>query len=332
MVDLVARLYRWGMRLDAVGLPNFSEPRTAKVLGAILSFDREISLSIGSNRPKSARKRLYRQLLKKAPPPGHCVVSTRTTQWWSVGAPGTRPCIRQTVFRPGTRASLSEQTKKDELVVELATRGDRREFTGFDRKGTIYSPRSLTFGRLGRQQGGTRRWGFCTSYNGDEAADRAARKAAQPRALHKGFAAQGVMWCVTSVGRSIQHGNQPCGPLGHGAHSGAVPFARSTTLFCPQGLGRLVSIGGIHFAGGVGILTRWNKPALASPIRGPWASFLPGSGPTWICCDGLPALPAREAVTTGAWRPCSWQEGPGRTSSGQLDVLTTLLPHSRLDS
>lgn len=68
MVDLVARLYRRGGRLDALGLPNFDESRIAKVLGAMSSLDREISLSIGSNRPKSARlrQRLYKQLLKKA--------------------------------------------------------------------------------------------------------------------------------------------------------------------------------------------------------------------------------------------------------------------------
>ncbi len=68
MVDLVARLHRRGERLDAVGLPKFSEPRTAKVLGAMSFIDLEISLGLGSNRPKSARKRqrLYKQLLKKA--------------------------------------------------------------------------------------------------------------------------------------------------------------------------------------------------------------------------------------------------------------------------
>ena len=66
MVDLVARLCQRGGRLDAVGLPNFGEPRTAKVLGAMSCLDREISL--GSDRPKSARsrRRLYGMLLKKA--------------------------------------------------------------------------------------------------------------------------------------------------------------------------------------------------------------------------------------------------------------------------
>lgn len=67
MVDLVARLHRRGRQLDAFGLPNFDWPQAAaKVLGAMASFDREISLSSG--RPKSVRKRqrLYKQLLKKA--------------------------------------------------------------------------------------------------------------------------------------------------------------------------------------------------------------------------------------------------------------------------
>jgi len=66
MVDLVARLYQRGERLNPVGLPNFVEPRMAKVLGAMSLLDREISL--GSGRPQGARKRpyLYRKLLKKA--------------------------------------------------------------------------------------------------------------------------------------------------------------------------------------------------------------------------------------------------------------------------
>jgi len=66
MVDLVARLYQRGGRLNPVGLPNFVEPRIAKVLGAMSLLDREISL--GSGRPQGARKRpyLYRKLLKKA--------------------------------------------------------------------------------------------------------------------------------------------------------------------------------------------------------------------------------------------------------------------------
>lgn len=65
MVDLVARLWRRGGRLDAVGLPNFSEPRAAKVLGEMSLFDREISLVAG---PKKAcqRQRLYVKLLKNA--------------------------------------------------------------------------------------------------------------------------------------------------------------------------------------------------------------------------------------------------------------------------
>lgn len=66
MVDLVARLCRRGARLKTLGLPNFVESRTAKVLGAMSLLDREISL--GSGRPQGARKRpyLYRKLLKKA--------------------------------------------------------------------------------------------------------------------------------------------------------------------------------------------------------------------------------------------------------------------------
>ncbi|MBI3734553.1 MAG: transposase [Chloroflexi bacterium] len=66
MVDLVARLCRRGGRLDIFGLPNFGEPRTAKVLGAMSLLDRDISL--GLDHPKNARSRrlLYRKLLKKA--------------------------------------------------------------------------------------------------------------------------------------------------------------------------------------------------------------------------------------------------------------------------
>ena len=68
MVDLVSRLVRWGGRLNLMGLPKFSEPRTsAKVLGAMALFDREISL--GKDRAKGARtrrRRIYVKLLKKA--------------------------------------------------------------------------------------------------------------------------------------------------------------------------------------------------------------------------------------------------------------------------
>ncbi len=68
MVDVVARLCRRGGRLDAFGLPNFSEPRTAKVLGAMSHFELEISLGLGSKRRKVAheRRRFYVQLMKKA--------------------------------------------------------------------------------------------------------------------------------------------------------------------------------------------------------------------------------------------------------------------------
>jgi IS5 family transposase len=65
MVDLVARLWRRGGRLNIFGLPNFAEPRTAKVLGAMSLFDREISLGSGPG-IKRLRRFLYRKLLKKA--------------------------------------------------------------------------------------------------------------------------------------------------------------------------------------------------------------------------------------------------------------------------
>lgn len=65
MVDLVGRLWRWGGKLDVVGLSNFGEPQIAKALGEMSLFDREISLGTGS---KKAHKRrcLYGKLLKKA--------------------------------------------------------------------------------------------------------------------------------------------------------------------------------------------------------------------------------------------------------------------------
>jgi IS5 family transposase len=68
MVDLVSRLFRRGGRLNLMGLPKFSYPRSAaKVLGAMSRFDREISL--GKDRAKGARtrrRRIYVKLLKKA--------------------------------------------------------------------------------------------------------------------------------------------------------------------------------------------------------------------------------------------------------------------------
>lgn len=67
MVDLVTRLWRRGGRLDALGLPNFCGRRElAKVLGAMSSFDREISLGLDRRNSASMRRRLYRKLLKKA--------------------------------------------------------------------------------------------------------------------------------------------------------------------------------------------------------------------------------------------------------------------------
>lgn len=65
MVDLVARLWRRGGKLDVVGLSNFEEPQIAKVLGQMSSFDREISLGSGSKKPHK-RRCLYKKLLKKA--------------------------------------------------------------------------------------------------------------------------------------------------------------------------------------------------------------------------------------------------------------------------
>ncbi|MFZ2956047.1 MAG: hypothetical protein WA705_04035 [Candidatus Ozemobacteraceae bacterium] len=64
MVDLVARLWRRGGQLDAVGLPNFSEPRAAKVLGKMSLLDREISLGTDSKKP-GHRRNLYKELLEK---------------------------------------------------------------------------------------------------------------------------------------------------------------------------------------------------------------------------------------------------------------------------
>lgn len=67
MVDLVARLWRRGNRLYKVGLPNFDEFRTAKVLGKMSLIDREISLGTGSKKKKPGHRRdLYENLLKKA--------------------------------------------------------------------------------------------------------------------------------------------------------------------------------------------------------------------------------------------------------------------------
>ena len=66
MVDLLARLWTWGGRLDRLGLPKFGEPRVAKLLGALSSIDREISLGVGRRLRASVRRCLYRKMLKKA--------------------------------------------------------------------------------------------------------------------------------------------------------------------------------------------------------------------------------------------------------------------------
>lgn len=65
MADLMGRLWRRGGKLDTVELPNFEEPRIAKVLGEMSLLDREISLLSGSKK-KGNRRRLYEKLLKKA--------------------------------------------------------------------------------------------------------------------------------------------------------------------------------------------------------------------------------------------------------------------------
>lgn len=65
MVDLVARLWRRGGKLEVVGLPKFDEPHIAKVLGEMSSLAREISLGLGSKKPHK-RRCLYRKLLKLA--------------------------------------------------------------------------------------------------------------------------------------------------------------------------------------------------------------------------------------------------------------------------
>lgn len=66
MVDLLARLWMWGGRLDRLGLPKFGEPRVAKLLGALSSIDREISLGAGRRQRASVRRCLYKKMLKKA--------------------------------------------------------------------------------------------------------------------------------------------------------------------------------------------------------------------------------------------------------------------------
>lgn len=66
MVDLLARLWTWGGRIDRLGLPRFAESRVAKLLGAMSSIDREISLGSGQRQRASARRRLYKKMLKKA--------------------------------------------------------------------------------------------------------------------------------------------------------------------------------------------------------------------------------------------------------------------------
>lgn len=65
MVDLVARLWRRGGHLDAVGLPTFEEPYIAKVLGKMSAYDREINLGSGPQKA-TQRRHLYKRLLKKA--------------------------------------------------------------------------------------------------------------------------------------------------------------------------------------------------------------------------------------------------------------------------
>ena len=65
MVDLVARLWRRGGRLDGVGLPIFDEPQIAKILGLMSELDREISLGAASKNTRQ-RRRLYKRLLEKA--------------------------------------------------------------------------------------------------------------------------------------------------------------------------------------------------------------------------------------------------------------------------
>lgn len=66
MVDLLARLWRRGGRLEAVELPNFAEPRIAKVLGKMSGMDRAISLGTGPAKQASGRRYLYKKLLQQA--------------------------------------------------------------------------------------------------------------------------------------------------------------------------------------------------------------------------------------------------------------------------
>jgi hypothetical protein len=65
MVDLMARLWRRGGKLDTVELPNFEEPQIAKALGEMSVLDREINLVSGPKKNRQ-RRRLYEKLLKKA--------------------------------------------------------------------------------------------------------------------------------------------------------------------------------------------------------------------------------------------------------------------------
>lgn len=66
MVDLVARIWRRGGRLDVLGLPRLDAPRVAKILGAMSDLDREISLApLGRERARTRRRR-YEKLLCKA--------------------------------------------------------------------------------------------------------------------------------------------------------------------------------------------------------------------------------------------------------------------------
>lgn len=66
MVDLVARMWRRGGRLDTLGLPRLDAPRVAKILGPMADLDREISLApLGTERARTRRHR-YEALLRKA--------------------------------------------------------------------------------------------------------------------------------------------------------------------------------------------------------------------------------------------------------------------------
>ena len=66
MVDLLARLWRRGERLEAFELPNFGETRIAKALGKMSEMDRAISLGTGQAKKASGRRYLYKKMLKLA--------------------------------------------------------------------------------------------------------------------------------------------------------------------------------------------------------------------------------------------------------------------------